>query len=238
MKKKFLMVFFGLLLTVGIAGTFWGPNIVEAASFWDSCRKNVGYCYFPGDCRSYIDTNGDGICDRSQPEPVEEIVESPQAAEEPVDTGIETVSVTVNTGETRPETDASESAGPVDAETARAPVEAAPVESGSIYYFLQVFLPVVILYGITWLASRRRMIPLSLHRKIWNYILLVPALASCIFGIILTAQIEFGMTVTLPFDMLFWHVEAGIVMGTVAVLHIAWHWKYFMKALKFAREDR
>jgi hypothetical protein len=48
----------------------------------------------------------------------------------------------------------------------------------------------------------------------------------------LTLNLEFDLNITLPVNMLFWHVEASIVMGIILVFHIIWHWKYFVKMVK------
>lgn len=45
-------------------------SIIVGASWNDCTRGNIDDpCYYPGDCNQYIDTNSDGICDHSQPEP-------------------------------------------------------------------------------------------------------------------------------------------------------------------------
>jgi hypothetical protein len=63
-------------------------------------------------------------------------------------------------------------------------------------------------------------------------ILLVACLVSVLLGLILTFNLDFDTNITLPFNMLFWHVEAGIAMSVIAIFHIVWHWRYFVKILK------
>lgn len=36
---------------------------------WDNCPFGLEDDPYPGECKRYIDTDGDGICDRSQPAP-------------------------------------------------------------------------------------------------------------------------------------------------------------------------
>jgi hypothetical protein len=88
------------------------------------------------------------------------------------------------------------------------------------------------LYALTWVLSRKKVIRHQLHRKIWNIILLVSAAISALLGLFLTLNLEFDLNITLPVNMLFWHVEASIVMGIILVFHIIWHWKYFVKMVK------
>ncbi len=42
---------------------------VSSTSNWDSCRRGVSNDPYPGICHDYVDTNGDDICDLSQPDP-------------------------------------------------------------------------------------------------------------------------------------------------------------------------
>jgi len=50
---------------------------------WDDCSKGKVNDPYPGDCARYVDTDGNGICDHSEPAPedrvenVEKSVESP-----------------------------------------------------------------------------------------------------------------------------------------------------------------
>jgi hypothetical protein len=50
-----------------------GKKSVESETevFWNSCPKGFVNDPYPGECRNYIDTDGDGICDHSEPPPWE-----------------------------------------------------------------------------------------------------------------------------------------------------------------------
>ena len=62
--------------------------------------------------------------------------------------------------------------------------------------------------------------------------LLVSMIVSALLGVFLILAIDFNIKIALPFDMLFWHVEAGIALGIVGIFHIFWHWRYFAKLIK------
>ncbi len=57
-----------------------------------------------------------------------------------------------------------------------------------------------------------------------------------IFGTILAFQLDWAPTFIWPVNLLFWHVEAGIVMTFISLFHLAWHFKYYKAILKNARE--
>ena len=70
------------------------------------------------------------------------------------------------------------------------------------------------------------------HRKIWNAILLITALMSCLLGFLLAVQLNyrFGMSWFSPILKL--HVEFGIAMTIVAFFHVVWHLKYYKNLFK------
>lgn len=67
MLKKlniFLFFLFSVLIIFQLPS-----NHLSLAHTWDSCPFGLSNDPYPGECGRYIDTNQDGICDLSQPEP-------------------------------------------------------------------------------------------------------------------------------------------------------------------------
>jgi hypothetical protein len=224
MKKKSVIIIMSLLVLVGAAGTFWGSSIAEAATgIWNTCPKGKVNDPYPGQCNSYIDTNKDNICDRSQSAPVTSTA-SPTSTSESIMTTINTPAVPSDAGGTATTVsidtgDSSQAAGQISVKR-------------TSYGFIPILLVAAIFYALTWILSRKKVIRLQLHRKIWNLILLVSGSISALLGLFLTLNLEFNLNITLPVNMLFWHVEASIVMGIILVFHIVWHWKYFVKMVR------
>jgi hypothetical protein len=205
LKKVVFKICLVLLLLIGIAGTFWGSQIVESASVrWNSCNKVNGNCYYPGLCRDYSDSNRDSICDRSQTNP--EIAAAPITSPASSNT-----TSTVNAG---------------------AVTDQVSSDNQKVYYLIPILLVLAVLYCVTWIFAIRKKITLAVHRKIWNTVLLVSGLVSMLLGIVLVAEIEIGFDLSLPFNSLFWHVETGIAMSLIGAFHILWHWKYFSNLFK------
>jgi len=224
MNKKLIVIIFSVLMLVGVVGTVWGASIAEAASsIWNSCPRGEVNCAYPGECRSYIDTNNDRICDRSQSDPTLTASASSGSSESSISSSAYIVSADTSSGNlqetviTSSDTDTGE--------TSSVPV------GGRAYYFIPVFLSIVGLYALTWILSIKKVIKPLAHRKIWNVILLISSLVCGILGLILTLNVDFGASITLPINSLFWHVETGIAMGAVSIFHILWHWRYFAKMM-------
>lgn len=100
-----------------------------------------------------------------------------------------------------------------------------PATKNYHFFFIATFL--IISYGLTHFLSLRKIITPFTHRKIWNILLLISFLVSGILGILLVLKVSYNWPLPFP-NSLFWHVEAGIIMATVAFFHILWHLKYFL----------
>lgn len=235
MKKGMIILVLAVLIVVGVAGTFGSSTIAEAASgVWNSCPRGIVNCAYPGQCHSYIDTNSDSICDRSQSNPQTSAISST-----PVLTVTPTAAITgSNTVTPAVTTTAAVTPDSTIVDTPTQTAGSSPIITESTvnsnqrsYSFIPIFFVIVALYSATWILSARKIISTVLHRKIWNLVLLIAALISFLLGIFITLNLDLGTNIKLPFDMLFWHVEAGIALGIVAVFHVYWHWRYFARIL-------
>ena len=100
------------------------------------------------------------------------------------------------------------------------------------YHLLPISILLIILYVISHVLSKKKVISIVNHRKIWNLLLLITFLVSGILGLLLIIEINFGIIIPSWFSIMFWHVEAGIAMFAISIFHIIWHWPYFKNMLK------
>ena len=73
---------------------------------------------------------------------------------------------------------------------------------------------------ITVLSAKRNLITRLTHKRIWNVVLLASFLISALLAVFLIIRINWGVSPRLPFNMLYWHVEAGTVMLVISIFHI------------------
>jgi hypothetical protein len=106
----------------------------------------------------------------------------------------------------------------------------------SVYNLVPIILVTLALYAASYILMKGRIISLVMHRRIWNYCLLVTAAVSFVLSLMLTVQMEFRVDLQVPFSLIFWHVETGVVMSVIAVVHVLWHWRYYIKRIKSAGE--
>ncbi|MDI6832364.1 MAG: hypothetical protein QMD02_00765 [Bacteroidales bacterium] len=97
------------------------------------------------------------------------------------------------------------------------------------YNLLEIGIITLILYSFSWLFTKYHLISKRLHKRIWNVLLLISFIISCILGIILIIQINYGIWPALRLEFLYWHVQVGIVMTLVGLFHALWHINYFKK---------
>jgi hypothetical protein len=232
MKKIYWNIAIILLVLIGIGGTVLGTTGISAAgSVWNSCTRGRVNCPYPGECRDYIDTNKDKICDRSQSNPAAATTTVVAAASTQTTPTGSTAAVQTTTVPATPTASAAPSSAVANPDITLD----VPEVPRRTYNLVPVLLLSAFLYGLTWILAARKKMTVIAHRKIWNTALLIYALVSCLLGILLVVRIETGFELSLPFDLLFWHVEAGIAMSLISLFHVVWHRKYFIKLFNKAR---
>jgi hypothetical protein len=65
--------------------------------------------------------------------------------------------------------------------------------------------------------------------KVWNIIILISTLILISISLLHTFIIEYGIDTPLAFTTLFWHVEFGIALVSIALIHIYLYRKTFRK---------
>jgi hypothetical protein len=263
------------LALFGVVSAFMFPTQALA---WDNCPKGLVNDPYPGRCGRYTDTNADGICDLSQPQPA-----SSTTATQPKDTTTTTIAVATTTTSGEPPTGdcplgpcsgcgaclsigvVATSASQADvasgaavagavvalsgnsattsttAPTSGDSIPAAPADSGSFSLFTHynvspIAMGFFLIYAVSFVLYKTKRIKISVHRKIWNVLLLATFLITGIFGLILTIQLDYTLPFSIPFNLLFWHVEAGIVMTLISLFHIGWHFNYYRNLLRSGRK--
>jgi hypothetical protein len=95
------------------------------------------------------------------------------------------------------------------------------------YHVFAIIITVLLAYCLTFVLVKRGKLALIIHRRIWNYLLLVVFLASALLGLFLAIQIDYNLPLNWYRISLWLHVEFGIIMATISIFHIVWHSYYF-----------
>jgi hypothetical protein len=281
-------------------GLVYGFAYPSTALAWDNCPKGLVNDPYPGECRRYVDTNNDGICDLSQSEPVATTTTSlvtttkqtttttaalaaatttsgepptggcplgpcllcqlcalfgvdpavalvtPSADSSNTATGVATVALVAATGSVTTSTTTPPSSGGSDDSTliastsavasAGAATAASTGPSFLTHYLVSpIALGFFLIYAVSFWLYKTKRIRIATHRKIWNVLLLATFLVTGLFGLILAIQLDYTLPFTIPIDLLFWHVEAGIAMTLISLFHMGWHFNYYKNLVRNSR---
>lgn len=212
------------------------------------CPFEKGDCR--GECRRFVDKNGDGFCDLGFVTETLSIVEpdlyGPSEPEkqtsrlEQIDPDERMAEDLVGIGGYELAIDVSDSPVLVSDTTLAEPEvlgEPEMLEEEEFqnkqapkkgYDLLLITLLTVGLYMLSVLFVKFKNINKVTHRKIWNVVLLVSFLVSGILGLVLIVQINYNIAMPLFLDFLVLHVEFGIVMAVVSIIHILLHLNYYL----------
>lgn len=106
------------------------------------------------------------------------------------------------------------------------------------YDFMLIFGLCLFFYLVSLILVSKKTYRKSTHRQIWNTLLLLSFLNTGLTGLFLVIQLNYHIFFTWFSGFLFWHVEFGISMAAISILHILWHWKYFRNLLIKQREEK
>lgn len=101
------------------------------------------------------------------------------------------------------------------------------------YNILPIILALFMFYLITYLLLDNANLKRRNFRQIWSIVLVGSFLYVGISGIILSFLSDYDLILPINFSILFWHVEAGIIMSITTLLHIHIHRKALLRFLKF-----
>ena len=202
---------------------------------WDNCPFGFEDDPYPGECKRYIDTDGDGICDLSQPAP-EDRDTSVSLNEENIKENTE------DDNKYFKETDEKVTGGLFIAEAAstqKTVSDSPSPERKSLpsYYFLEIFFITLLIYFGGKFLARKLEITLCKEKKFWNIFLLISFIGSAGTGMILVFIRDYDWFKSINFNFLFWHVEFSIVMTLLGIFHALWHLKYYLSIFKKKKKD-
>jgi len=228
--------------------------------------QDCGAIDCPGRCGRFIDQNGDGFCDRgrlSNPAPATQSTAETDASKEQVVSNVASKN-TKDTKDTKDAKDAKDTKSTpaqtikeVSNKEASESIETVPEPSNEAvteeetpveepadntpqkkpYDLILITALTLGLYALTFILVKANVLKKTTHRKIWNSILLITALVSCLLGFFLVFQINYGWKMDWFWKVKFYHVEFGIAMTIVAIFHIFWHMNYW-KTLFKKRENK
>ncbi len=200
----------------------------------------------PGRCGRFVDGDGDGFCDHGQlSQPKEATVkETPVHAAPKTSATTDATTATTRhgqpeqtdatTGATQSQTTETQPAPPATAESdAETETEEAVMQPNrSPYPILPIIGGTLLLYLISFILVKTNVLQKATHRKIWNVLLGVTFLGSCLVGLLLAIFIHYNYYPKSYLTLVHLHVWFGLVMTVIAFFHMLWHVNYFKALFK------
>lgn len=216
-KIKYLLLAFNMLAVT---------LIMAQCPFGNGTRTDCQY-----GCGMYTDEDNDGYCDNSSlsTPKASKAVSAEAVAEEPatIPQASSKANVTVAKEETPAAVNADEEFISKMEEPAAIEEPSTPAPASRKYHFWLITLLTLGLYALSFTLMKVGCLPKVYHRRIWNGLLLIVGLVSCILGFILVIHFNYHFLGAGYLVFLRYHVEAGIAMTIIALFHIAWHWQYY-----------
>lgn len=217
-----------MFFVLGIALFFLMPFSIQA-----QCPFGEKYNCL-GECGRFYDENGDSFCDnglvkveevQTQTQTTEIVEEYEKIVVQPKKKQIVQEEIKVEEPIITTQT-ATEQIIPGKAE-----IQPEKKKTRKPYSIILISSIVLISYFATYLLVKAGKMKKLSHRKLWNVILLLTFLVSCLLGFVLALQINYGFCMDWFRNFLKWHVEFGIAMTLIAVIHIIWHYKYYINMI-------
>lgn len=204
MKKSILKGWTPAFIVVGILIVLALPISSNVASAWDDCPYGLENDTYPGECPRYVDTNGDGICDHSQPDPSE-----------------------------TEDTSNSDNSTSAESQSAGHNQTSIPwYENKEFVGFVLAFIVIVSGIVLTKFAVRKKIISPVKSKIIWNIFLLISFLFSSITGVILVLFVTFpSLRIDINFIQL--HAITSFVFMWITAYHLSTQKRYYAKGIKF-----
>jgi hypothetical protein len=232
MILRFLLRIFILITT---AFLYFTPATILS----QECPFGIENC--KGGCGRWIDADGDGICDRSlflqiQTDSVQETIQiqnqhknNPEIKTQHQNHSIEEISfetkfkrdtISDKLAQSRERIGKSEG------------FRAFKRHAGTRYNLIFYSSLTIGAYFLSLLLLRLKVYSKKIHRRIWNVLLLLTFLISCLLGLFLVVQINYKVLPSYYLQFLKWHVDFGIGMALISIFHIIWHFTYFKNIFK------
>lgn len=212
------------------------------------CPRGLVNCQ--GECGRFVDEDGDGYCDipnenkveqdkkQDNPEPKPQLDNEKTKAKD--DKKEEKTILNPNETIKESQEDLVETQEPQNIE---APIEELvelekenpnqkKITTKKPYRLIGITILTLVVYLFTTTLVKLGKMKKFVHRRIWNVLLLITFLMSCLLGFILVIQLNYGILRSIYLVNLKLHVEFGIAMTLIAIIHILWHLPYFKKLFR------
>ncbi len=173
---------------------------------WDNCPFGIINDEYPGDCGRYLDTNNDGICDQSQPNPAtsqnQEVENNETSTTEEQLLREETIT------------------------------EKSILTNKNIIILITSFLITALGIITTKILTKKQLLSTMKEKILWNILLLIFFMPSAITGVLLILMVDFPPLREISINFIELHSYTSFFFMWISGYHILWHTTYYIKGMK------
>jgi hypothetical protein len=181
-------------------------------------------------CGRYVDENNDTICDLSVPKIVKVQAKKLDIKNSVIGTGkiksISILNIRKSNIDTSNITNKKAISKKIIQEATSKPQTI--LKNEPKYHLISISIVTILLYLFSKYLYTKKIISFVSHRQFWNTVLLLSFLFS---GLFLVIKINYDIKYELPFDIYLFHVDFGIMMAILSIIHAWWHLKYYKNYL-------
>lgn len=101
------------------------------------------------------------------------------------------------------------------------------------YHLWSILIGTLAVYVVSVILVKKKVIKKVNQRRFWNVVLGLTCLVSCLIGVYVVLARMYGWSMNFRTLMLY-HVDFGIGMTIIAIIHICWHINYWKNLFKVA----
>ena len=100
------------------------------------------------------------------------------------------------------------------------------------YHTLEITIITTLIYLLSYLLVKKGKLQYPLHKKIWNYLLLVSFIIVALTSIGYLIKLDYNISTISLTTLNFWHIELGLIMILISLYHTLWHLRYYFNTEK------
>ncbi len=99
------------------------------------------------------------------------------------------------------------------------------------YHLISIGLLLILSYLVSLLMVRLQLFSPTLHKRIWNNLLLLFFFSTAILGLLLAVKVNYKLDISWIDGATRWHVDLGIGFAFISIFHLSRHLGYFKKSI-------
>jgi spermidine synthase len=105
------------------------------------------------------------------------------------------------------------------------------------YPLFQVSILIIVFYALSSVLVHTGLVNKANHRRFWNVMLLIAFLITALTGLLSVVKINYKLEIPIYNELLGYHVDFGIGMAVVGLIHFWWHLTYYLHLFKGGKRE-